>query len=280
MNWIDALSHLTREGEIEAYVLLTVLETKGSSPRDTGTKMVVTANALFDTIGGGALEFEAVNRARELLSSQALSPQGATQLTHTFHLGKDLKQCCGGVVRILFEVFPVPHFNIVIFGAGHIGKAVVHHLKGIDCHVKWFDARTELFPQNNPSNIELLTLDQPDLAVESCPPQSYYLVMTHDHALDQSLCEAILSRHDGVYCGLIGSATKGLKFRQRLLAKAYSPEELERLQCPAGLAHFQSKIPAEIAISLVAKLLKIRNEVASHENTNTSRIRQLNKAHQ
>lgn len=252
MNWIEAISLFNAQAQ--DYVLVTVLETKGSSPRDTGTKMVVSADKSVDTIGGGALEYQAINIAQELLASN----NNALQYTETFNLGKDLKQCCGGVVTVFFEVFIASNFNIVIFGAGHIGHSLIKILSEIDCQVRWFDSRSELFPEKCASHIHKKIMSQPELAVESCAPQSYFLVMTHDHALDQQLCEMILSRTDSRYCGLIGSSAKGLKFRQRLLKKGYKEQELELLSCPVGLSSLKSKKPMEIAVSISAELLQLR----------------------
>ncbi len=253
MNWIEALSLI--QNHPQDYVLITIMDIKGSSPRDAGSKMVVTVDQLFDTIGGGALEHESVTMARKFL----VETKEQTQHTHCFNLGKDLKQCCGGVVNVLFEVFPRSNFNIVVFGAGHIGRSLIKILQDVNCQVKWFDSRPEQFINTAASHIENITLTQADIAVESCQENSYYLVMTHDHALDQELCEAILSRKDSAYCGLIGSSTKGLKFRQRLMKKGYAKEELEQLSCPAGLSHLSSKIPMEIAVSMMAELLVLRD---------------------
>ncbi len=256
MNWGEAIGALNQQGQ--AYVLLTVLETKGSIPRDSGSKMLVTDDKLYDTIGGGALEFEAITVARNLLKQNSKT----IQHTQSFNLGKDLKQCCGGVVKLFFETFPASNLLINIFGAGHIGKALITLLQELDCQVKWFDSRPEQFPSQIKPSIKTFQLEHADIAVESCPYDSYYLVMTHDHALDQELCEAILSRQDIAYCGLIGSTTKGLKFRQRLLKKGYTSDELARLSCPAGLETLKSKIPMEIALSITAKLLQLRDESA------------------
>ena len=269
MNWIQAISSLNSQAQ--AYVLVTVLETKGSSPRDTGTKMVVSASESFDTIGGGALEYQSIEIARELLSASNTS-NVSSQMTKTFNLGKDLKQCCGGVVKVFFEVFPASDFNIVIFGAGHIAKSLVKILEGVDCQVSWFDSRAELFPENYDSHIQKYVMTQPEIAVESCNPNSYFLVMTHDHALDQQLCETILSRGDSRYCGLIGSATKGLKFRQRLLKKDYKQQELEALTCPVGLSSLKSKKPMEIAVSISAELLQLRDKLALNMVLDNSNI--------
>ena len=238
MNWINAISTLTNQAQ--GCVLVTVLETKGSSPRDTGTKMVVSADESFDTIGGGALEYQSIEIAREMLSARNTSST-SSQMTKTFNLGKDLKQCCGGVVKVFFEVFPASNFNIVIFGAGHIAKSLIKILEELDCQVSWFDSRVELFPDKCAPHIQKHIMIQPEIAVESCEANSYFLVMTHDHALDQQLCESIISRGDSAYCGLIGSATKGLKFRQRLLKKDYKQQELETLSCPVGLSSLKSK---------------------------------------
>ncbi len=271
MNWIEAISSLN--GQAQGYVLVTVLKTKGSSPRDTGTKMVVSADKSFDTIGGGALEYQSIEIARELLGAN----QASVQHTETFNLGKDLKQCCGGVVTVFFEVFPASNFNIVIFGAGHIAKSLVKILEEVDCQVSWFDSRPELFPETVASHIQTSIMTQPEIAVESCKPNSYFLVMTHDHALDQQLCETILSRGDSQYCGLIGSATKGMKFRQRLLKKNYKQQELEALTCPVGLSSLKSKKPMEIAISISAELLQLRDMFALNTALDNSNIAVLGK---
>lgn len=254
MNWIEAVSFLHKEDQ--AYVLVTVLNTRGSSPRDTGSKMVISKKKSFDTIGGGALEHEVIKKSRELLHREYWYQP--FQHTQKFNLGKDLKQCCGGEVSILFEVFPVVNFNIVVFGAGHIGKALIKILEEIDCRVKWFDSRDDLFPDSCASHIEKIRFDQPEMAVDSCEENSYFLIMTHDHALDQTLCEAILSKQNKRYCGLIGSQTKALKFKQRMQKKGYSDEELDKLTCPMGLNAIKTKKPMEIAVTIVAELLDLR----------------------
>lgn len=253
MNWIQALSRFETEGL--GYVLLTVMGIRGSSPRDTGTKMVVSADKTFDTIGGGALEYQSIEIARELLKSNK-----SQQLTESFNLGKDLKQCCGGVVSVFFEVFPASDFIVNIFGAGHIGQALVKILTEVDCKVNLFDSRPKLLDDIQENNIKTIHLEQPEIAVESCSANSYFLVMTHDHALDQQLCEAILARGDSVYCGVIGSRTKGLKFRQRLLKKGFSQNELKHLSCPMGLVDLKTKKPMEIAVSVMAECLVLREK--------------------
>lgn len=265
MNWIEAVFSLqNNENESSrAYVLVTILETQGSAPRSSGSKMVVTRTDSFDSIGGGALEYEAIQIARELLNSQQKLPN-QRQHTQSFNLSKDLKQCCGGVVNVFFEVFYSRHFDIVVFGAGHIGKALMKVLEDIDCSVKWFDTRADQFPKQLPSHIKTIIMNNPEMAVESCEKESYFLILTHDHGLDQQLCEAVLARRDSQYCGLIGSETKNLKFKQRLLKKGFSQKELKHLSCPMGLSSIKTKHPMEIAVSIIARLLELKNKI-KHE---------------
>ena len=253
MKWLEALSNLSTD--TQGHVLLTVLDTRGSSPRDAGTKMVVSKNEVFDTIGGGALEHESIEIARQLLSSNIHQ-----QHTETFNLGKDLKQCCGGVVSVFFEVFPAINFNLNIFGAGHIGQALCKVLEDIECKVNLYDSREEFLQQSYPKHIKTHLLSEPEMAIEACSADSYFLVMTHDHALDQQLCEAILSRGDSIYCGVIGSRTKGIKFKQRLKKKGFSPEECSKLTCPMGVTDLSTKKPMEIAVSIVTELLILRDK--------------------
>ena len=255
MNWVEALAFIKNEGSSTSSVLVTVLETRGSSPRATGSKMVITTDTVFDTIGGGALEYEVTNIARELLTNPK-----KIQHRQAFNLGKDLKQCCGGIVNVFFEVFHASDFNIVIFGAGHIGKALIKILEDIECQVKWFDSRADQLPETCLPHIRKHLMDKPEVAVDSCSKNSYFLIATHDHGLDQQLCEAVLSQGNGQYCGLIGSTTKSQKFKRRMLKKDFSQKELKQLSCPMGLSSIKTKKPMEIAVSVVAKLLKMRGK--------------------
>ena len=248
MNWINAIARLSRENA--GFVLVTVVATAGSAPRDCQAKMVVTDAQTHDSIGGGNLEFEAIARARELLREN----KPATQ-SQVFSLGKDLTQCCGGKVTLLFECFPACQFNVVLFGAGHVGKALVTILSELPCRVRWMDARENIFPPSVASNIETVFIQNPFAAVESCPEGACYLIMTHSHEVDMELCEAILARADVRYCGLIGSQSKAAKFRSRLKKKEFTERELARLTCPIGLESIPGKTPMEVAVSVAGQLL-------------------------
>ncbi len=252
MIWTDAIIDLHAQGK--PYCLVTVLHTKGSSPRDSGTKMVVSHDQSYDTIGGGSLEHIATNISRVLLRNG-----DNVQHIQTFNLGKDLKQCCGGVVTLLFECFERKMAHLVLFGAGHIAKELVPLLSSLDYQIHWYDSRDDIFPDTIPANVHTMRLDKLDLDVDACPANAEYLIMTHDHAIDQALCEAILTRGDFLFCGLIGSKAKKVKFNKRLSKKGFSSKEISGITCPIGLPMVKGKKPVEIAISVAAHLISMQN---------------------
>lgn len=155
----------------------------------------------------------------------------------------------------LTEVIAPPRFNIVLFGAGHVGQALVRILGTLPCTVTWVDERDTQFPDDIPANVTVEDTDTPEVVIEQAPPDSYFIVMTHNHALDQHLCEHIFKRTDYAWFGLIGSRTKRHKFEHRLLARGVSAERFEQMVCPIGMAGITGKQPAVIAVAVVAQLL-------------------------
>ena len=231
------------------YVEITVLETRGSVPREAGTRMWVSAAEARGTIGGGNLEYTALKIAREMLLS------GETQRQRRLALGDSLGQCCGGSVTLAFrqteqvEQAERPHFHVALFGAGHVGKEVARILERLPCRLTWVDPRPEQFPAE--TRAKVVIEEEPAWMVDEAPPGACYVVMTHSHALDLEIVEHVLRRNDYGFVGLIGSETKAAKFRARLKAKGFDPADLV---CPIGL--FKSgKHPAEVAVSVVAQLL-------------------------
>ena len=148
-----------------------------------------------------------------------------------------------------------------LFGAGHVGRAVVSALRPLGFAITWIDGRAGQFPEDVPADIKTLALAMPELAVDEAPPATSFLVMTHSHPLDEAICEAVLRRDDFAYLGLIGSETKRARFRKRFAERGIGPEALQRLVCPIGLGAIRSKDPASIAVSVAADLL-IRREQA------------------
>ena len=245
--WYDVIKQL--ESENQDYVLVTVLGTRGSTPRDCGTKMIVSRTKSYATIGGGHLEFKAIEQAKKLLSE----PLSQQKFEH-FPLGAKLGQCCGGQATILFESFIKTSIDIMLFGAGHVGKALVSILAGLPCRVHWVDSREHEFPDNLASNISKIVSDSPSDEVRIMPENAYYVIMTHNHPLDFAISEAILKRNDAHYIGLIGSKSKRARFAKRLAAAGVSPAMLDQLICPIGISEINGKSPAHVALSIAADL--------------------------
>ncbi|MDN5844304.1 MAG: xanthine dehydrogenase accessory protein XdhC, partial [Alcaligenaceae bacterium] len=148
--------------------------------------------------------------------------------------------------------------HIVLFGAGHVGQALVHILGTLPCHVVWVDEREGQFPDVVPANVQIEATDTPEALIDQAPPDSYFLIMTHDHALDQRLCEYLLRRDDVAYFGLIGSMTKRRKFEHRFQARGIPEERYRRIVCPIGEPGIMGKQPAVIAVSVAAQLLRMQ----------------------
>jgi xanthine dehydrogenase accessory factor len=255
-EWLIALEDHRRRGE--RCVLVTLADVKGSAPRDGGTKMLVTAAGQAGSIGGGHLEHVVSEHARKMLS------EGTTEARlETFSLGAHLGQCCGGKVTVLLEPFGPPDFTLALFGAGHVGKALVSVLSNVPGRILWIDARAEQFPAAIPANVEKILTPVPEDEVPDLPPGCFALVMTHSHDLDQTICERLLKRGDCRYIGLIGSDTKWRRFEARMINKGLAPELVRSIRCPIGIAGITGKHPHEIAIAVAAELLLKKYAAAS-----------------
>ncbi len=248
-EWISVLMQLRERRE--PCVLLTLLQDKGSVPRNGGTKMVVGLEQAWLTLGGGNLEFQCIAIAREMLADGAAVPR-----TEHFNLGARLGQCCGGMTAVLFEPLIQPQPQIIVFGAGHVGKALVSLLATLPCHVTWVDERQEQFTQV-PAGVKALHVEDPLDAVTAAAAQSYFIVMTHHHPRDLELAEAILKRGDYRYFGLIGSRTKRQRFEYRLAGKGIDARQLSTMRCPVGLPDVKGKLPAEIAVAIAAEIIAV-----------------------
>ncbi|WP_409075646.1 xanthine dehydrogenase accessory protein XdhC [Pantoea sp. C3] len=248
-DWITVL-HALREKR-QSCVLITVLSERGSVPRDSGSKMVVTPHETYLTIGGGHLEFQCIVQAREMLHSGQTAPR-----SEDFSLGARLGQCCGGMTTILFEPLLQAQPMIQVYGAGHVGQALVTLLSTLPCHISWIDSRAAQFT-SVPAGVTVVQPEDPLDCVAQAAPDTYFVVMTHHHPLDLALTEAILKRGDFRYVGLIGSQTKSQRFRYRLEGKGISADQLAQLRCPVGLPDVKGKLPAEIAVAIAGEIITV-----------------------
>jgi xanthine dehydrogenase accessory factor len=164
-------------------------------------------------------------------------------------------------VQEFYEPIVVPDLNIAVFGAGHVGTAVVDALSSLDCNLRWVDSRRNIF-RRIPANVRAIESTDPPLEVAAMPPGSFYLVMTHSHALDFDICDRILRRNDARYCGLIGSLSKRRRFEKRYRQQGMSQERIDTLICPIGVDGISGKKPAEIAVATAAEILKVKGNTA------------------
>jgi xanthine dehydrogenase accessory factor len=177
-----------------------------------------------------------------------------------------LGQCCGGALELGFTPLaqdnpalwppPKPLFKLQLYGAGHVGRAIVRLLGKLPCEVLWIDEREGEFPSEPlPPHIQKLCVEPVQAEVDTAAPGDFYLVLTHSHELDLAISRAILQRADFGYFGLIGSRTKRAKFERRLLQRGLQPEALARMTCPIGIAGITGKAPEVLALAVVAQLL-------------------------
>ena len=320
LDWAALEAAVAAHGRV---VRVVVAEAKGSAPREAGAAMTVWAEGFDGTIGGGALEFEALAEARRRLVSGASG-------VRAMPLGPALGQCCGGAVTLVFEVWDEarvaalrpargaglltrPLGGIVapadpplavrgarrsaragrpeavfvpgdppwlaeplapeavplwLWGAGHVGRAVVRVFEGLPFAITWVDDARERFPEAVPAHARMLVAARPAEAVALAPAGAAHLVMTYSHALDLEIAHGLLARGDFARLGVIGSATKAARFRARLAALGHGPEAIARMECPIGLRGpdglLGGKRPAEIAVSVAADHLAWR---AARERT-------------
>ena len=311
-SWIGQARASVRRGETLA--MATVVGAMGSTPREAGARLLVWPDRFAGTIGGGALEVQALRQARGLLAQRA-----RRHALQDYPLGPLLGQCCGGRVRLLVERLdegslgwldaaaaawargepfrleaafggsgmtravqpaeadadaagprtPVeqvrslselisPHRpHVLMFGAGHVGQAVARCLAPLPFAVEWLASREDLDPAVDDPRAEVMPEEDLHARIAAAPAGASYVIFTHSHDLDYRLTMAVLEKGDFGYLGLIGSATKRVRFERRLRTDGVTDEMLSRLTCPIGLPELKSKEPAVIAVSLAAQLLQV-----------------------
>lgn len=248
-DWVEALVGLRESGQ--AVALVTVVRVEGSTPRDTGARMLVTYQGLaWGSIGGGRLE------ALALADAKACLDHGEPAF-HRYPLCVKAGQCCGGTTEVFIEVLGRGPL-LYLFGAGHVGRALCQVLRGTPFAVHLVDPRPEW-------------LDSPELptglrrhggAWEAFVAQAewservFAVVLTHSHDLDLALIRDLAGR-EAAYLGLIGSRTKWARFQSLLKADGLAQSRLDRVRCPIGLDLGSGKAPREVAIAIAAQLLKV-----------------------
>ncbi len=274
-----------------------VAATQGSVPREVGAAMLVGHDWSEGTIGGGALEFDAIATARRALGT-------GTDRLDRVPLGPALGQCCGGAVTLLTEIwtedrlsrlpeaaamrplpghdgiaplavrrlvkspvmsprivdgwmiepYATPDRSVLIWGAGHVGRALVSVLAPLPgLSVYWADFDRDRFPDKIPDGVEMLIASSPERLVSLAPSMAEHFVLTHSHALDLEICHRILCQPFG-FLGVIGSQTKWARFRSKLKALGHSDAEIGRITCPIGDPAL-GKHPQQSAVGVASAIL-------------------------
>lgn len=303
-DWCETMTRELRKGR--EVVMVTAVEVLGSAPCSAGAKLIVSPqDEAFGTIGGGNLEYTAIDQARKLLASDR------SVLLQSLPLGPVLSQCCGGRVTLLFERFAPeqaswfaekivlggqfattidPKFyrrqhspdcylaelselsagvlangnwiepvrpqrrQVVIFGGGHIGKALTNILAEAPCDVLVVDPRGQV-AEDLASTTRIIATSSPSAMDQWWRPGSIAVILTHSHELDYTWTRELLRRGDYAWCGLIGSKTKRTRFYRRLRSDGIPDQRISDLVCPIGLPGLNSKHPGAVAISTAAQLL-------------------------
>jgi xanthine dehydrogenase accessory factor len=224
-------------------------------------RLVITGDDVRGTLGDVALDSAAIGVARTRLCGAG---NGAALVR--FANERD--------ASLLVHVERSGAFPILLFGNGHVGRALVNVLGVVAAEVRWIDARAADFPPAVPGNVEVIATDAPEDELHEAPPGAFVVVTTHSHALDFSLIEAALGRDDWRYLGLIGSQSKRAQFERRLAARGYPAEACARIRCPIGSAvAIKAKHPGSIAVAIAAELLLIREAGARDVRTGIELIR-------
>jgi len=259
-TWSQAIAQLEQSGT--DYVIATVLGTSGSIPRASGTKMVITDEHIYDTLGGGHLEFKVIEKSRTLLANGE-----SAQTAEQFHLGATLGQCCGGAAVVMFEAMICQRIRLDIYGAGHVAQALIPILAQLPIQIRWIDNRADVFPEMIPSNVLKVVEEEPIHAVSNAHTNSAFLILTHNHQLDFDLTQAILKRDDALWLGVIGSQTKAKRFQHRLAHRDFSQQSIEKMICPVGLENVTGKLPMEVAVSIAGQIIALYQDLSKSQRS-------------
>ncbi|MCV6575738.1 MAG: xanthine dehydrogenase accessory protein XdhC [Cohaesibacter sp.] len=261
-----------------------ISKVKGSSPREVGARLYVSQDKQMGTIGGGQLEYMAIDKARILLRSI----DTAKSWKMAVPLGPEIGQCCGGKVvltlRLMDQTLKQQRLqeqadeqatrpNIYIFGAGHIGRALANSLSLLPVSVTMIDSRAEEVALCT-ANIKTCLTPLPEAHIRTADPGSAFIIATHDHALDFLLAKEALARQDARYVGMIGSKTKAARFGHWLAEEAPMLSRAQ-LKCPMGLpapGAVKDKRPEVIAALITADVISALNQGSENQKPLRTRM--------
>ena len=244
-----------------------IFNVKGSSPNKIDDIILISNDTIFGTIGGGNLEYLIVREAKSLIDNKI------DKKSLNIALGPGIGQCCGGYVQIKLslhenssealkneKLYDYKNINLYIFGAGHIGQALISKLENINFNTFLIDSREDFLKMTNFKNINYLLSKKPWEIVNRLKDNSCFVVLTHSHDYDLKILNEVLKKNF-TFLGLIGSKTKKNKFFKRLIDNGHNKSLVETIECPIGINIGNSKDPDEIAFSIITRLIKIKNNL-------------------
>jgi len=286
-------------GRVGRAALVEVAATKGSTPREAGAFMLVSASSIFGTIGGGQLEYVAIDKARQMLRSSSPQKREGKEArievdevcaTLDVPLGPEIGQCCGGRVEVLVRLVDGPleqelivraeaeeaHLpHVYLFGGGHVGQALAASLALLPIHVVVVETRADAL-DGMPQTVEARLMPMPEAVVREAPAGSAFAILTHDHALDFLIVAEALKRDDTAYVGMIGSKTKKATFRNWFLKSAEGSEaQFGRLVSPIGGNAVKDKRPPVIAALAAAEIMTALASYASDAPSAASAVKAM-----
>ena len=245
------------------FAKIAIMEAKGSSPRAAGVFMFVSPSGQCGTIGGGQLEYRAIDAARNMLvrgdSPQALNIQ----------LGPQTGQCCGGAVVLALAQLDADEISreitdaagshaarqpVYIFGSGHVGRALAGIMAQLPVRSCLIDSRAGELALA-PDTVEKRLRALPEAELRTAPAGSAFVIMTHLHGLDFSLASEALARGDARYVGMIGSRSKRASFASWCARNCEDMPDMGHLACPVGSRHYKDKQPEIIAVHTASEII-------------------------
>jgi len=246
-----------RKDSGQAFVTVTLVNSRGSAPQDQGARMITDGTSvLFGTVGGGKVEAKAIELSKDLLSDND------KQKTHhvLWNLQRDVGMTCGGEVSLFFEVENVNEiWDITVFGAGHVSQELCRVLERLNCKLTCVDNRKEWL-EKLPSSINTIHLTEPKEHVKNLSDQSFTVLMTMGHSTDAPILAEILNTKELPYVGVIGSDSKARLLKDEMKKADVPNEKINTFVCPIG-EKIGDNSPAEIALSIAAQLLKVKDQV-------------------
>lgn len=249
-GWLDAAVACQRTATPMALV------TRIGGVHGAPAELLVTVDDATGTLGDPTIDSTSIALARPRVHAGV---PGAALVPSTSGDGSTL----------LVHVIVPSDFTVLVFGNGHVGRALAQVLGALPAHVRWIDSRDADFPAVVSPNVEVVVTDAPEAELASAHRGAFVIVTTHSHALDFDLIGAALARNDWRYLGLIGSKAKRTQFEKRMAARGWGPEQFGRVTCPIGAGGgfaIRSKEPGAIAVAVAAELLALR-EKAGTEST-------------